>query len=928
MNTLQIKMSNKKKREMKDDKFWHVRTVDEVCNETSCDLKKGLDESEVIKRHKIFGYNKIAEERKFHPFKTLLRNANTLLIYILLSAAIISFLSGEMIEFAVVMIIIFLTVFLSFIQEYKADQSIKALSKLTAKKVEVLRDGKRKQILSEHLVPGDIVYIKRGAIIPADIRIIESFGLSVNEAILTGESASKSKIPDSLMHQDLSLGDRINMAFAGTFANAGSGVGIVVETGLNSEIGKISSSLQSIEVGKSPIQKKVDRMSKKISYVVLVACFALFIFMKFQGYDTYAALVLIGAAAVAGIPESLPLALTFTLSNGIKKMAKENAIVKDLSSVETLGTTTAICTDKTGTLTENKMRVSKIYFSSGKEVSVVGKGYEPMNFFFVDGNKIEKNSLEVHKDFFKACVLCNDTEVSFSQNEWGIFGEPTEGALITLAKSVDFDDVVLKENHKRVHEIPFNSSRKFMITVNEEGKGSYYAYLKGAAERVLEKCSKIRNEKGEVVDLSKSSKNKILHEMEHYSSEGLRVLFIASKNLGHTHNEKSLENDFVFEGFVGIEDPIREDVYKAVSDCQNAGIRIIMITGDYKTTATHIGKQLGIVNSKYKFVLEGKEIDNLTDIELDEAIDSVAIFSRATPEHKLRIVNSLQRKGEIVAMTGDGVNDAPALKKADIGISMGKGGTEVAREASNMILTDDNFSTIAKAVKQGRTIYSNIRRFIYYLLAGNLTALSILVLAIMFGFASPFTALMVLFINIITSTIPAMALSVEPSNEKVMRQRPRNPKENLLSGYIISKIIVLVPFMIIGTLGLYLWEILVQEVSVERAMTIAFATLIMFILFHTFNARRLHTTIFNKKFFSNKFVFLSVGMSFSMMLAAIYTSVGQMIFNTVPLYMVDWIAILIVSSSVVIFSEMIKFSVQAEFKEQASLQGSGSCRLE
>lgn len=896
-----------------------MRTVDEVLQEIKS-LKEGLGDVEAQKRLNEFGYNKLAEEKKFSFTKTLWKNINSLLIYILLSASLISLISGEIVEFIVILIIIIFTIFLSFIQEYKADQSIKALSKLTAKKVEVLRNGRRKHVLSEHLVPGDIVFLKRGGIIPADTRIISSSGLTINEAVLTGESVPKSKIIDSLEHQDLSLGDRVNMAFAGTFVETGSGKGVVIETGLNSEIGKISSSLKSIEIDKSPLQKKIDLMSKKISYIVIVACFFLFLIMKFQGYDTYAALILIGAVAVSGIPESFPLALTLTLSSGIKKMAKENAILKDLSSVETLGTTTVICTDKTGTLTENKMRVSKIFFPSLERVSVFGKGYEPLNKFKSGEKNIDREHFAKYEEFFKACILCNDTEIEFSGNDWKINGEPTEGALMTLAKSAGFDDVVLRERHQRVHDVPFDPSKKFMITVNKESKG-YSAYLKGAAEKVLEKCDFYRNEKGHIVKFTATEKKRFLDEMEHYSSEGFRVLFLAGKKLNKKYGAKELSSGFVFEGFVGIEDPIRGDVYGAVEQCQSAGIRTIMITGDYKTTATHIGKKLGILNHENKFVLEGSELDNMTDEELDEHIDSIAIFSRATPQHKLRIVSSLQRRGEIVAMTGDGVNDAPALKKADIGIAMGKCGTEVAREASNMILTDDNFSTIVKAVKQGRTIYSNIRRFIYYLLAGNFTEVSIIVFAVVFAFISPLTALMILFINLITSTIPAMALSVEPTHEKVMRQKPRSPKESILSNYILSKIFVLIPFMLAGTLGLYLWELHIVGAEIERAMTIAFATLIMFELFHTFNSRRLHTTIFDRGFFRNRSVFLSIGISFALMLLSIYTDFGQMIFGTVPLNISDWILITFVSSSVVIFSEIIKLSIRAEFTEQKLLQG-------
>ena len=906
---------------IQDDKFWHVRTPTEVLLELKTSLKSGLNHNDAKKRLNDFGENKIAQSKEFSWFKTLIKIVNTILVYILLGAAIISLLSNEIIEFIVIILIILFTVFLSFIQEFKADQSVKALSKLTAKKVVVLRDSKKHEILSEHLVPGDIVLLKRGMIIPADLRIVESKGLTIDEAILTGESEPRAKISDSLEHQDLSLADQINMAFAGTHINTGSGIGIVVETGLKSQIGKISSSLSSIELQKSPLQKKVDIMSKKISLVVLSICFVLFFVMKLYGFETYTALILIGALAVAGIPESFPLALTFTLSNGIKKMAKQNAIVKDLSSVETLGTTTTICTDKTGTLTENKMRVSRVFFPDGREVSILGKGYDPSNLFYFKKEKVKTDFFDNNSSFFRACILCNESQLEFSNNEWKVVGEPTEGALLTLGKSIGLDDIVLREQHKQVHDVAFDPAKKFMISVRKDDSNNNVAYLKGAPERVLEKCTYFRNELGHEIKITPQKRKKFLEEMERYGEDGLRVLFIASKITNKVFHVKDIDNDFVFEGFVGIEDPIREDVFKAVQECQNAGIRIVMITGDYKTTAAHIGQELGLLTHDSHLVLEGHEIDNLTDEQLDEHIEQIAIFSRATPEHKLRIVKSLQRKGQIVAMTGDGVNDAPALKKADIGVAMGQGGTEVAREAANMILTDDNFSTIVKAVKQGRTIYSNIRRFVFYLLTGNLTLVSIMIMTILFGVLTPFTALMILFVNIVSSTIPAMALSVEPKKDKVMRQHPRNPKEELLSSYILTKIFVMIPFMSLGTLGLYLWNLNIVNLTYEKSMTIAFVTIIMFILFHTLNARSLHTTIFNENFFKNKYLFGSMFLSFLLTLGAIYTSFGQLIFKTVPLSFMDWMLVLIVSSSVLIISELIKLSIKAEFKEQSNLSG-------
>ncbi len=918
------------KKLVKEDKFWHLRTIDEVLAEVGSH-RKGLSENDVRQRIIDFGENKLSLEKNFLWYKVLLDKFNSLLIYILFAAGLVALFSGEELEFIIIMIIIVMTIFLGYFQEYKADRTINALNKLTAKKVIVIRDGKKKSVFAENLVPGDIVLLSRGDIVPADLRIIEVQGLKINEAIITGESQDRNKSVEALANEKLSIGDMINLAFSSTHVTGGSGVGVVVETGLNTFIGKVSTTIEKIKLQKSPIQKKIDLMSKRISYIVLSVTLLLLIIMLFKGNDFYTSILLVAAVAIAGIPESFPLALTLTFSNGIKKMAKQNAIVKDLNSVETLGTTTVICTDKTGTLTQNKMRVSSFLVGGTHIYETKGKGYEPLNIFYKDSQEIKREEISFNQEFLNSCVLCNDAEISFEKKDWNLIGEPTEGAIITFAKSCGMDENVIREQNKRVFIEPFDPLKKFMITVNKnvDDDKHYSFFLKGAGEIVLGKCSFYRDHNGNVHEISSAIKKHFENKIEEFNSKGLRVLSIASKKIECKSDdekkfiESHLNKDYIFEGLVGIEDPIRDEVYDAVSQCLKAGIKIVMITGDHKLIAMNIGEKLGILNKNSSKVLEGFEIDKLNDKELDEVISDVAIFARTTPEHKLRIVDSFQRKGEIVAMTGDGVNDAPALKKADIGVSMGKNGTEVAREASNMVLTDDNFATIVKAVREGRTVYSNIRRFIYYLLTGNFTEVTlILVSVIILGPQFlPLTALMILFINLVTSTIPALALSIEPTHDKVMNQRPRNPKERLLSSYILTKIIILIPFLLFGTLGLFMWEYFIALGSYQKSMTFAFATLITFELFHTFNARRLHTTIFDKGFFSNVYIFLAVGVSFVLMFLTIYTPFGQEIFETEALELFDWIVIFVISSLVIVFSEIVKLSVRSEFNEQKNLRG-------
>lgn len=930
MNTNDFSMDtgDKKGSEIK----WHLFQIEDILRELKT-AHKGLNEQEALSRLRRLGPNTIAKENKNSPLKILARNFNSILIYVMTGSALISLFTKHILEFWVIFCIIFLTGILGFIQEYRASKSIDALAKLTAKKVFVLRDGKEHEILAEHLVPGDIVNLRRGMIVPADIRIIDSKGLTVDESILTGESVSKQKI-SSKLEKDALITERSNIVFSGTSITSGSGTGIVVETGLKSELGKISLTLKEIEINKSPLQKKIDSMSSNLSYAVLIICILFFIVLTIKEFSLFETLLLVSAVAVSGIPESFPLALTLALSKGVRNMAKSNAIVKDLNAVETLGTTTVICTDKTGTLTENKMRAVKLMLPDGKEISIEGKGYDPKATFKIGEKEIKISDLKSKDELFKNFVLCNNADLRLENGNWIISGESTEGALITLAKSAGYDEISIRESNKRIYEIPFDPSIKYMISINEETHGQkkqFTAYMKGAFEKVIEKCTHSRQSNGTLKILSSQEKKKLLNYVNTYSASTLRVMGFASKRIRKFGFEKSgnpnasdlkqLSSEYVFEGIVGIEDPIRPDVYESIKICHEAGIKVVIITGDHKATAESIGRKLGLIKTKGDLIIEGQELDEMSDDELDREISSVAIFARTTPGHKLRIVSALQRKGEIVAMTGDGVNDAPALKKADIGVSMGKNGTDVAREASDMVLADDNFSTIVKAVKEGRSIYSNIRRFVYYLLSGNFTEVGLMVVTVLIGMVTPLSAIMILFANIVTSTFPSLALSIEPAHLKIMKQHPRNPKEKLLSNYLFLKIIVIAPLLFAGTFLLFLWELSINNSGLEKARTVAFATLIIFELFNAFNSRSLHTTIFNKNFFRNKVMFIAISTSFLLLLLTIYTKAGQYIFKTVPLGIGNWIAIIAVSGLVIISSEMIKLLIKSEFEEQGKLKG-------
>ncbi|MFT4261099.1 MAG: cation-translocating P-type ATPase [Candidatus Woesearchaeota archaeon] len=907
----------------KDEKkiYWHIQTVDEVLKETNSS-KKGLEDKQAHKLLEQNGKNNIIKKEKFKLLKSFIRKFNNILVYVLFVTALISLYLGHPVEFYVIMVIIAFTVLLSFIQEFRAEKSVEALSKLTAKKVEVIRGGHKKQILAEDLVPGDVVILKRGLIVPADLRIIESNGLRINESILTGESVPKGKISTPLKDHELGIADTDNIAYSGTSIMNGTGLGVVVATGFNSEIGKISKKLASIGIQKTPLQKKIDTMTHRISYAVIFLCIIVYFILLLKGVETPAALLLVAALAVSAIPEGFPLALTLALSSGVKRMAKNNAVIKDMGSVETLGTTTVICTDKTGTLTQNKMLAVKVNFNSDHDIDVDGKPYEPNSVFKLKGKEISKKELQKRHDFFYTAILCNNAEIINKEGNYQLSGEPTEGAMLSLAASAGFDEEVVREENKRIHEEPFDSTKKYMVSINEDGKNSA-AYLKGAVEKVLEKSSYMYSH-GKIVKLTDKQKQKILKHVHNYTNESLRVLGLGIKHFkGKNKKEliKKSEKDYIFLGMIGIHDPIREDVVEAIKECKSAGIKTVMVTGDHKSTAIVIGRQLGLIQSKYDLVLEGKDIDSMNDEELDEAMPNVKIFARTTPDHKLRIVKSQQRLGEIVAMTGDGVNDAPALKKADIGVSMGLEGTDVARESSNMILMDDAFSTIVKAVKEGRTIYSNIRRFTYYMLTINIAEALIILIAIMFNLINPLTALMILFINVITSTIPSFGLSLEPTNKKVMEYKPRDPKEKLLSEYILLRVAAVSPLLVMLTLGFFLWELYYGGAEVERARTLAFATIVVFELFHAFNARSLHTTIFQKRFFTNKFFFASIAISTIILILSIHTNFGQSILQTTPLAGFDWLIVILLGSTAILTSEIIKLLIKIEMTEQSKLQG-------
>ncbi|MBU0667039.1 MAG: HAD-IC family P-type ATPase [Nanoarchaeota archaeon] len=790
-----------------------------------------------------------------------------------------------------------------------------ALIKLTPKKSFVIRNKEEKEISSKELTIGDIIVLRRGGVVGADAVLIESNSLKLDESTLTGESVSVNKFPGQLTGT-VDLANRTNMVFSGTNITDGFGLAVVVHIGMQTEIGNISSMIKSIKDETTPLQKRIDKLTKQISIAVIFIAVAVFFIGVWKGSNPATMFIFSMAVIVSGIPESLPTVVAVTLAKGVKRMADKNAIVKRLPSVETLGTTTVICTDKTGTLTQNKMFAENI-FTSDLELSITGKGYEPTGLFLKENVQIDPNKHETLSKLLEIGILCNNSDVKKKGTEWVMDGEPTEGALIVLGHKAGLIKSDLHKSMLRIKEHPFDSERKCMSTIHSHKDGNF-VYSKGAPELLIQKAKYYLNN-GKILKLDKSTENKFIKKNKEYASKGLRVLGLAFKKHEGSSELKNVESGLIFVGLVSIRDPPEPSAKKSIKLCKEAGIKVVMITGDNELTAKAIGSELGIYNDG-DTILTGKQLQRMSDLDLEKIVNNVTVYARVTPAHKLRIVKTLQRAGHIVAMTGDGVNDAPALKSADIGIAMGVCGTEVAKESAELILKDDNFTTIVNAVEEGRTIYENIRKFISYLLVGNLSEILIVLIAVIVGLNLPLTALMILFINLVTSEFPALGLSFEKPSERIMKQNPRDPKEGILSNYIIFKIAQIAPLIILGTVILYQWELVFGAKDIFKAQTIAFATIIFFELFHTLNVRSWDESIFTKNFFSNKYLLGGVILSSLLTIIVIYWAPLQRIFGTVALNVQDWILILLVSLSVIGYVEIQKTLVQVELKEREKME--------
>ena len=853
---------------------FHQFTSEEVLKHFSSTIN-GLSDREAEERVARYGPNEIRRDHEISPIKIFLAQFNSFIVYILIAAVFISLILQEYIDSVVIIAILIVNAILGFFQEYRAEKAIESLKKMAALQTTVIRDGRKMRISSSELVPGDVIVFESGDRIPADARIIEGYVLEVMESSLTGESHSVNKDPAPI-DDTSTLGNMKNMVFGGTNVANGSGKAVVVKTGMDSEMGKIAESIESVEDDETPLQKKLDILGWKLGILTLVICAVIIAFGIFKGGNILEMLMVGVSLAVAAVPEGLPIVVTIALALGVKRMVKQNALVKRLPSVETLGCTTVICTDKTGTLTRNEMTVTKL-FVNNTVIDVSGTGYETAGEFLSSGEAIDPSPAEL---LLRIGALNNDAALSGKK---GIIGDPTEACLIVSAAKAGLKGPILKEKFPRVHEIPFDSERKRKSTVHRADKG-FVMYTKGAPDVVLNLCSTM-DMGGEVSQLTDEAKKRIIETNREFASHALRVLAFAYKPLASGKDVDKLdENDLIFVGLQGMIDPPREEVRSAIDRCKNAGIRSVMITGDYALTAEAIAHQLGIEGD----AVSGEELEKMNNETLKKAVKEISIFSRVNPEHKIRVVRALRESGEIVAMTGDGINDAPALKEADIGIAMGITGTDVTKETADMVLLDDKYTSIIKAVEQGRGIYENIKKFVNYLLSSNLGEVLILFIAMIIGFRDssgaivmPLLATQILWLNLVTDGLPAVALGVDPLRKGIMDVAPRSPDEPIITKSMALNIVIISVLMAAGVL--FLFDRFLSE-GETVARTVAFTSLVMLEMVRVTMIR----TQYRLSFFSNPFLLGAITLSVLLQVAVVYVPVMNVVFKTTPLAPHHW----------------------------------------
>ena len=889
-------------------KPWHSLLIKEIYQVLKTD-KKGLTQKQAKKRLAQYGPNKLKEKAKTPPLKVFLSQFKDFLILILLVATIISFLLGETIDAVIILIIVVLSAVLGFIQEFRSQKAVEALKKLAAPSASVLRDGQVQKIPSEDIVPGDVLILQVGDKVSADARVIEEIGLELNEAVLTGESLPIKKQAAVFKDKGIPLGDRKNMLYSGTIVTRGHGKAMVVATGMKTEFGKIAVMLSSVKAEKTPLEIRLEKVGKILGIASILICALASLLGVLRGYPVLEMFLWGVSLAVAAVPEALPAVVTGSLSIGVWEMAKRRAIVRRLPAVETLGSISVICSDKTGTLTKNEMTVKEIFINN-KIIFVEGSGYEPKGGFLLKkGDFVWQKS----KEFIKLCqtgLLCNDASLGQKGKSWIINGDPTEGALVVLARKAGFDKEKLEKKLPRMGEVAFDNIRKRMSTVHKISKNKYLIVVKGAPESALSCCTRIQNN-GAIKQCNNKTIKGILRETDKMAKRALRVLALAYKEVDKKDlpekleelKAENVEKDLIFVGLAAMIDPPREEAAEAVKSCLSAGIKPIIVTGDHALTTLSIGQKIGLFKQNNKNqIIEGKKLDKMSDHELLKIVEKRS-YARVSPAHKLRIIQLLQKKGFVVAMTGDGINDAPALKKADIGVAMGISGTDVTKEASDMILADDNFSTIVLAIQKGREIYDNIKKYLFYLLRCNIGEILVLGGGFLFALPPVLSAIQILWINLVTDGLPALALGVDPADKNVMQRKPADPKSSIFSKKSVSLMFILAFNMMIILLPQF--SLLLKKHDLIKAQTIVFVTMVFMEMINAYNSRS-EGLLIKINPFSNKWLNLAVLSSISATILIVQVPGLAHIFKTSVLTFSDWGLALLLSLSAFLFSEGAK----------------------
>ncbi len=913
--------------------------MEEVLEHFDVAPEQGLSDDDASRRFDEFGPNELEEKGRPGIVQLLIGQFDNFLILILVGASIVSFLVGEPVDAAAILVIVVLNAVMGVVQEYKAEQALAALKQMSAPEVEVLRAGRQKTVDVKRVVPGDVVILSAGSSVPADLRLVDAVNLRIDEAALTGESVPVEKASEGALDEKAPLGDRANMAYKGTSVAYGRGTGVVVATGMQTEMGRIADMIQSYEDEETPLQRRLSQLGKWLGVISLAVCGAIFLYgvvrdtevlvIFRQGFGSYLdsyqdnlveLFMTAVSLAIAAVPEGLPAVVTICLALGMQRMVRRHALIRKLPAVETLGTATVICSDKTGTLTQNQMTVVEVW-TPERTVEVAGQGYDPEGSFEVEGEQIDPGSNGHLATLLRGGMLCNDASLGEDDDgEYTINGDPTEGAFVVAAAKAGMAKEQVAESWTRIEEFPFTSSRKRMSTVHRIPDGeslpgesaAHVVFMKGAPDVVLEYCTRMFDGE-QTVNLDDEKRDAVLEQNTEMAKRALRVLAVAYKPLAEAPSEDAkaddVEGELIFLGLAGMIDPARPEATEAVATARDAGIRSVMVTGDYRETAAAIARENGILREGGR-TLTGAELDEYSDEQFFDEVEEIDVYARVSPEHKVRILEALKSRGHVAAMTGDGVNDAPALKRADIGVAMGITGTDVSKQTSEMVLTDDNFASIVSAVEEGRVIYSNIRKFVFYLISCNIGEILIIFIAMIAGLAIPLTPIMILWLNLVTDGAPALALGVEPGDPDIMNRPPRPPSEPIINAEMRIGLAVQATVMTAAVLGVYLLALEQYPGNLPVARTIAFSTLVLSELWRAFTARSERMSVFRIGFLTNRWMLAAVASSVLFLLAVVYVPFLQPVFDTAALSLTDWLELLPFTLAAAIAAELTKIGLR------------------